>query len=126
MDWKKELEALVKESTVLVDSAGGAVPIEKPRAPSAPTATAQGQASPPGAQHQSWYTSEREQIGKIVATFKAHQERVRRERENYFCRTISELAILREGSAPTNRVRDDGDAMSEKRFRPCVEISEYR
>lgn len=97
MDWKEELEALVRESAVLVDSAGGAVPIEKPRAPSAPTATAQGQASPPGAQHQSWYTSEREQIGKIVATFKAHQERVRREREDYFCRMMQRARDLARG-----------------------------
>lgn len=30
MDWKKELEAPVKESGALAESAGGAAPIEKP------------------------------------------------------------------------------------------------
>ncbi|UFW92130.1 hypothetical protein BjapCC829_48710 (plasmid) [Bradyrhizobium barranii] len=98
MDWKKELEALLQQSAAIVERAGTLAPIPKPTAPIAPIAKAPRRASPPDPPRPlSWDSSEREHISKRVATFKAHQERVQREREEYFSRTMQRTRDLARG-----------------------------
>ncbi|MGM4954021.1 hypothetical protein BjapCC829_06120 [Bradyrhizobium barranii] len=94
MNWKKELEALVQQSAALVERARSVAPIPKLIAPIAPIA----KASPPDSPRRlSWDTSEREHISKRVANFRAHQERVRRERDEYFSRTMQRTRDLARG-----------------------------
>ncbi|MCK1489188.1 hypothetical protein IVB14_01790 [Bradyrhizobium sp. 180] len=74
-NWKKELEALVAETTAFAKSLE--IDIERPR--SLPReATEQDRLSAPDCGG-----SEREEIKKRVDRFQAHQERFMREREEY-------------------------------------------
>ncbi|MBP0114376.1 hypothetical protein [Bradyrhizobium vignae] len=73
-DWKKELGALVAETMA---SAKSKVEIERPRSVEK-EAVEQGGLTAPG--HGG---SERDEIKKRVESFKAHQERFTREREEY-------------------------------------------
>jgi hypothetical protein len=46
---------------------------------------------------------EREQISNRVENFKAHQERMRREREDYFTRTMQRARDTAKGDLPESR-----------------------
>ncbi|GLR91412.1 hypothetical protein [Bradyrhizobium iriomotense] len=74
-DWKSELDALVAEATAFAGSLK--VEIEQPR-PQPKKVVDRGGLSVPD-----YGGSERDQIRKRVETFKAHQERFMREREEY-------------------------------------------
>jgi hypothetical protein len=69
-DWRTELDALVKETTAFAKSHG----IE----PSMPRTIVKPNGTP-----LKGIESEREEIRQRVATFKAHQQRFIREREDY-------------------------------------------
>lgn len=74
-DWKKELDALLAETTAFTKSLK--IEIERPQ--SLPRKdTGQGRLSAP-----EYGGSEREEIKKRVDSFQAHQERFMREREEY-------------------------------------------
>jgi hypothetical protein len=95
MTWQAELEALIEETKAHVKAMGGAsvqpsVPKKPAVAESAKAATAE---SPP-AQPIEPITrpsvgSEQEEIRQRVASFKALQARMQREREDYCARTLS-------------------------------------
>lgn len=72
-DWKSELDALVAETTAFARSLK--IEIERPQPNEA---VAQATSSRPD-----YGGSERDEIKKRVESFKAHQERFMREREEY-------------------------------------------
>ncbi|WP_049823895.1 hypothetical protein [Bradyrhizobium sp. WSM2254] len=74
-DWKSELDALVEETTAFARSLK--VEIERPR-PQPKEVVEQGAPGVPG-----YGSSERDEIRKRIESFKAHQERFMREREEY-------------------------------------------
>ncbi|SCB55789.1 hypothetical protein GA0061098_105410 [Bradyrhizobium shewense] len=74
-DWKSELDALVAEAMAFAGSVK--VEIEGPRPQLKKVADLDG----PSVPHDG--SSERDQIRKRVESFKAHQERLMREREEY-------------------------------------------
>ncbi|MBP0111032.1 hypothetical protein [Bradyrhizobium vignae] len=74
-DWKSELDALVAEATAFAGSLE--VELEQPQPQLKEVANLDGLSVP---DHGS---SQRDQIRKRVESFKAHQERLMREREEY-------------------------------------------
>lgn len=97
MDWKQELDALVRESSELAKRTGARVPILDPQQP-LPVVSAVEPLSPAARLRPlSSATSEREHIANRVATFKAHQARVQREREDYYSRTMERARDLAQG-----------------------------
>ena len=92
MDWQKERDALINETMALVERVG----ITKPKAaveaqtatPAEPTVPDRQAGCPMAFMPIQWESSEREHIAKRIENFRAHQERVRREREEYFFRTM--------------------------------------
>jgi hypothetical protein len=87
MNWKKDLDALVETTMSFVKSVKGQ-PIEFTPAPSLDVVE-QVLSEPPGKiqRHDSpafGAASERDEIKRHVANFRAHQERVTREREDFY------------------------------------------
>ncbi|MFK4492222.1 hypothetical protein [Bradyrhizobium sp. USDA 336] len=74
-NWKKELDALVAQTTIFTESLK--VQVERPKSLLG-KATEEARVNAPH-----YGDSEREEIKKRVERFQAHQERFRRERENY-------------------------------------------
>lgn len=101
MDWKKELDALVSETAALVERTATANPqqaVERPKAAFVPPPkTVPGEAPSPAARPLSWDTSEREHIASRIQNFRAHQERMRREREDFYSRTMQRARDLANG-----------------------------
>lgn len=97
MDWKQELDALMSESAALARRTGTTAPIQKLPQP-APPDTAADQPSPVSRiQPMNWGSPEREHIANRVASFRAYQARVQREREDYYSRTIQRTRDLVRG-----------------------------
>lgn len=99
MDWKKELDALVSETAALVERAATAnhqAPVERTTATVVPQATPK-EAPSPASHPLSRDSSEREHITKRVQNFRAHQERMRREREEFYSRTMQRARDLANG-----------------------------
>lgn len=97
MNWKQELDALISESKAHAARVGTAAPGLKPPQP-LPADTAVEPAFPRSAASPlSQETSEREHIANRVASFKALQARVQREREDYFSRTMQRARDLARG-----------------------------
>jgi hypothetical protein len=71
LDWKTNLDTLVEETMAFAKSACVEAPI--------PGSVVGPSRSP----SLDWMKSEREEIGRLVANFKAHQQRFIREREDY-------------------------------------------
>jgi hypothetical protein len=120
MQWKSDLESLVEQTKAMVRSANlrGAEPVRMPEVlplrepgvetslprtntaspprvtePALPRVTA---ASPPRATAAG---QEREEIRQRVAGFKAHQEKLRREREQYYLEMTAKMrAMLQNGT----------------------------
>ena len=84
MNWKVDLDALIEETMAFAKSvraepiSGG---VERPVAELSPTL----QRAPLTSS-----TSEREEIKRRVANFKAHQQKIAREREDYYLRVKAE------------------------------------
>jgi hypothetical protein len=91
-DWQAELDELFKQTTAFIKSVK--LEIEVPRAP--PPEMVEPVALPPNAKTGG---SEREEIRKRVASFKAHQQRAIREREEFATSVLVRLkATLSEQS----------------------------
>jgi hypothetical protein len=71
LDWKADLDTLIEETVAFVKS----VRVE-PRIPHTVV-------EPSRTPSVNWAETERNEIGRHVANFKAHQQRFKRERENY-------------------------------------------
>jgi hypothetical protein len=106
MDWKTERDALINEAMALIASAEAAKkqsPIQKPIVPIEPSETTINEPFGPIALPPlNLGGSEREQIGKRVENFRAHQERMRREREDYFSRTMQRARETAKGRPPND------------------------
>jgi hypothetical protein len=106
MDWRKELEALRHETTALVSATpttaldATRAPAPGPQAPIDLVVSILNEPSRPAPGPFNFGPSEREQISKRVENFKAHQERVRREREDYFTRTMQRARDTAKGDLP--------------------------
>jgi hypothetical protein len=91
-DWKAELEALRAQTDAYAQSVAG----KDVRPQHAPPAVAGLQSQPEVVETSvlrpiDWGGSEREEIGRRVAIFRAHQRRVAREREEFASSTIAKL-----------------------------------
>jgi hypothetical protein len=100
MDWRKELDALVSETAALVErttTANHQAPVARTTATLVPPQAAPKEAPSPASHLLSRDTSEREHITKRVQKFRAHQERMRREREDFYSRTMQRARDLASG-----------------------------
>jgi len=91
MPWQSELEALIQESQAHVNAVQANVP--KPIASAKLAQLAPAASSRPVLiEPTSWAASgsEREEIKRRVANFKAVQDRMQREREDYFVKTLAD------------------------------------
>jgi hypothetical protein len=86
MGWKEDLDALVKQSNGMVRAKGV---VAKPNVP--PPSVEKDLAHLPSPEPFApieWAASERDEIKKRVASFRAIQEKMHRERDDYFKRTL--------------------------------------
>jgi hypothetical protein len=96
MQWKKDLEALIKQTKALVASSVEATQPE-PSAPAPkpirPTEKFDAPAQPfrltPPLEPMQWRSLSRDEIKQRVATFKAHQQKFERDREDYCSQTLA-------------------------------------
>ena len=72
LDWKANLDALVEETMAFAES----VHVERTMMPRTVV-------EPNRVPSVNWTGSEREEIGRHIANFRAHQQRFMREREDY-------------------------------------------
>ncbi|WP_426608982.1 hypothetical protein [Bradyrhizobium sp. McL0616] len=102
MDYRKELEALMAETAALASrTAASGI---KPPAPLPPTpidiVAILNEPSRVPQRLLNLGPPEREQISKRVENFRGHQERFRREREDYFSRTMQRVHESMKGGKP--------------------------
>ncbi|WP_407185164.1 hypothetical protein [Bradyrhizobium centrosematis] len=103
MDWKKELDALVRETAELVARTPSlnvhpqATIQTAAAAPMAPAAATNAATVEPFRPVRDRTASERERIMARVQGFRAHQERMRREREDFYDRTMRRARDLADG-----------------------------
>jgi ATP-dependent exoDNAse (exonuclease V) beta subunit len=91
MTWQAELEALIQETQAQADAVQAKIP--KPIASAKPAEQPPAESSrPTKIEPMSWAASgsEREEIKRRVANFKAVQDRMQREREDYFVKTLAD------------------------------------
>ncbi|MCK1404156.1 hypothetical protein [Bradyrhizobium sp. 76] len=104
MDYRKELEALMAETAALAAATALAIPHNSPVAgPQAPldlVVSILNEPSRPAPRPYNYGPSEREQISKRVENFKAHQERFRREREDYYSKIMTRVRDAAQGRMP--------------------------
>ena len=129
MDYRKELEALMAESAALAAFA----PTTSPQKPAASHAQAPidlvfsilNEPSRPAPSQYIFDLPEREHIRQRVENFKAHQERFRREREDYCQKTMKRVRDAVEGrSSPRISCRDAFATLKVASFRSCSETAE--
>ena len=107
MDYRKELDALMGETAALVArttvtaSQTSQPTAPRPQAPINIVVSILSEPGRPAPQPDTFGLSERDQIGRCVATFKAHQERFRREREDFYSTTIRRARDLADGRTTT-------------------------
>ena len=102
MTWQSELNALIEETVAQVKAVGGAN--VKPAVPLKLVERALAESRRPAQlEPVAWSSagSEREEITRRVANFRAVQERMQREREDYCDRTLSKARIVARESRPT-------------------------
>src|SRR3954466_10253191 len=116
MQWKADLENLFAQTKAMIRSANPnsirtAPPAEATPSgvlpPGGPTATNSppSAVSSPGKPSESempWRSPVREEITQRVAGFKAHQEKMRREREDYYQETIARTRALLQDDGKTD------------------------
>jgi hypothetical protein len=91
MTWQSELEAMIEETQALANAVQSKVPKQIASAqPSErpPAETSQPKQVEPASSAASG--SEREEIKRRVANFKAVQDRMQRERDDYFVKTLAD------------------------------------
>jgi hypothetical protein len=84
LDWKVKLDSLIEETmafanSVCVEPMAPRIVVEPNRVPS-----------------MNWTASEREEIARRVANFKAHQQRFMREREDYAASEFKRMLASRQ------------------------------
>jgi len=100
MGWRDELDALVRETMSLAEKATVSTPMPRPSVPLSLIEEAFNEAAPPAPLRPlNLGGSERELAKKRVARFRKHQERVQREREEYYAQTMSRVRRLASGSS---------------------------
>src|SRR3954470_6937315 len=108
MDYRKELEALMAETAALAAATAVAIPhkppVARPQAPIDLVVSILNEPSRPAPRPFNYGPPEREQISKRVENFKAHQERFRREREDYYSKVMLRVRDEAEGRRPTDDI----------------------
>ena len=105
MDYRKELEALMAETAAMATRTA-ATTLDAPRPPAPRQAPIDlvvsilNEPSRPAPHQYNFGPPEREQIGKRVENSRAHQERVRLEREDYFTRAMQRARDTAKGNLP--------------------------
>jgi len=96
MQWKKDLEALINQTKALVAPSVEApqpAPSASVLTPIAPVEKFDAPAQPfrltPPLEPMQWRPLSRDEIKQRVATFKAHQQKFEREREDYCLQTLA-------------------------------------
>jgi hypothetical protein len=96
MQWKKDLEALIKQTKALVAPSVEATQPEHIAAETKPTSPAEKFDAPaqpfrltPPLEPMQWRPISRDEIKQRVATFKAHQQKFERDREDYCLQTLA-------------------------------------
>jgi hypothetical protein len=101
MDYRKELEALMAETAALAAATPVTIPqkplLPGPQAPIDLVISILNEPSGPAPRPYNYGPPEREQISKHVENFKAHQERFRREREDYYSKMMTRVRDAAEG-----------------------------
>jgi hypothetical protein len=92
MSWKEDLDALVEQSTGMVRAKGVAAKLNV-SPPPAEKALSHLPSPEPFAPIV-WGASERDEIKKRIASFRAVQEKMHRERDDYFKRTLGKSGKL--------------------------------
>jgi len=116
MDWKKELDALVRETAELVARTRSlnvqpqAIVQTTAAAPTTPAAATNAAPVEPFRPALDRTTSERERIMARVQGFRAHQERMRREREDFCSRTMQRARDVAEGRTENSTGEDTQSA----------------
>lgn len=106
MDWRKELEPLMNVTAVLVSATPSTaldatrVPAPGPQAPIDLVMSILNEPSGPAPGPINFGPPEHEQISKRIDNFRAHQERFRQEREDYFVRTMKRARETAKGALP--------------------------
>lgn len=96
MDWKRELDALIESTTVITK---GVKRQSIPDLPSALKAVEQALADIPKPVDQAaaravvLFRSERDEIGQRVSTFRAHQQKVAQDREDYYLQVRARMMV---------------------------------
>jgi hypothetical protein len=99
MDWKKELDSLVRETAELVErtAASRQRAVELPTVALPPPKIALEETPSPIIRALESDVSEREHIIARVQDFRTHQERMRHEREEFYSRTMQRARDLASG-----------------------------
>jgi hypothetical protein len=104
MTWQSELEAMIEETQALANAVQAKIPKQIASAKLAEQPHAES-SQPKQVEPTSWAASgsEREEIKRRVANFKVVQDRMQREREDYFVKT---LADARQGLRVASPLRE--------------------
>lgn len=109
MDFRKELETLMAKTAGLAAATAVTNPHEPsvaaPQAPLDLVVSILNEPSRPAPRPNSFGPSEREQIRKRVENFKAHQERFRPDREEYYSKTMTRVRDAAEGRIPPDELQ---------------------
>lgn len=97
LPWTETRAGVVRESSELAKRTGAPVPVLNPQQPLPVVSAVEPLSAAAGLRPLSWATSEREHIANRIATFKANQARVQREREDYYSRTMQQARDLAQG-----------------------------
>jgi len=124
MQWKVDLENLIAQTKAMIRSTHhqgietappqvvppDVVPSEiSPSDVSQPLKSMDRVSAPQMTSQMTWRSPAREEITERVAGFKAHQERMRREREDYYRETIAKTRALLADDGKTNKSSPPGN-----------------
>ena len=98
--WQKELDVLVEQTMTFAKSVEIEAVLANPRVvATVKNALAEPPKSPrDGFAPMTWPASERDEIKRRLASFKAHQLRLQNEREDYYSKTMIRTRAIIEGS----------------------------
>jgi hypothetical protein len=94
VSWKSDLDALIEQTMTLVRNVPTDRAISKPIVDPIEQVVADAPKPACGFERMNRPKSEREEIRQRVARFKAHQQKIQREREDYCTRTLAKTQNL--------------------------------
>jgi flagellar biosynthesis/type III secretory pathway protein FliH len=100
MDWKKDLDALIEETMAFAKSVKSYKPTDVPPLAAVEQTLAESPKPNRSAPSMPAPRSERDEIEQRVASFKAHQERVKREREEYYAEITAKTRAIIDANPP--------------------------